>query len=51
MINLKNLNNYIKTLRRDIAVLEYLTFKELTNDMKYEDEIEEYQRFIAKYND
>ena len=49
MTNIKELNNYIKTLKRDVIVLEYLLQEKCSDELEAFDELQYYEEFIENY--
>ncbi|MBI2148348.1 hypothetical protein HYU23_01600 [Candidatus Woesearchaeota archaeon] len=49
MTEIKELNEYIKILKRDIAVIKYLLYQKASEELQEFDELEYYEEFM-KYN-
>ncbi|MBS3152650.1 hypothetical protein J4230_04540 [Candidatus Woesearchaeota archaeon] len=49
MVNIKELNEYIKTLKRDVIVLQYLLYEKCCQELKEFDELEYYEKFIKSH--
>ena len=49
MSNIKELNDYIKTLKRDVIVLEYLLYEKCSDELEGFDELEYYENHIENY--
>ncbi len=46
MADIKELNEYIKTIKRDLIVLEYLLYEKCSKELDF-DEIEYYEEYIS----
>ena len=49
MADIKNLNDYIKTLKRDVVVLQYLLYEKCNDELEGFDEYEYYEELMEKY--